>query len=103
MMDIPVYERRFIDLKACVLVPTYNNAGTLATVLRDVLQYTTQVIVVNDGSTDDTENILEGFPQVHIVSYKPNAGKGMALRRGFKEAVKLGYEHAITLDSDGQH
>jgi glycosyltransferase involved in cell wall biosynthesis len=99
----PIYEERFLALKACVLIPTYNNAGTLADVLRDVLQYTSRIIVVNDGSTDGTAEILTRFPQVHVVNYSPNKGKGMALRTGFKEAVKLGYDHAITLDSDGQH
>ncbi len=103
MMHTPVYEDRFRQLKACVLIPTYNNAGTLAAVLNDVLSYTQQVIVVNDGSTDNTTEILKEFPQVHAVNYTPNKGKGMALRTGFKEAVRLGYDHAITLDSDGQH
>lgn len=103
MTNFPLYEERFKNLKACVLLPTYNNEGTLAEVIRDVLHYTTQVIVVNDGSTDSTSEILKQFPQVHAVSYTPNKGKGMALRTGFKEAVKLGYDHAITLDSDGQH
>lgn len=102
-METPVYESRFVALKACMLIPTYNNAGTLAAVLEDVLTYTHQVIVVNDGSTDNTEEILKQFPQVHAVNYTPNKGKGIALRTGFKEAVKLGYEHAITMDSDGQH
>lgn len=102
-MQSPVYEQRFLNLKACVLIPTYNNAGTLAAVLNDVLQYTSQVIVVNDGSTDGTAEILKTFPQVHVLTHNPNKGKGMALRNGFKEAVKLGYDHAITLDSDGQH
>lgn len=103
MIHTPVYEDRFRQLKACVLVPTYNNAGTLAAVINDVLTYTQQVIVVNDGSTDNTAEILKEFPQVHAVNYMPNKGKGMALRTGFKEAVRLGYDHAITLDSDGQH
>lgn len=103
MMHTPVYEDRFRQLKACVLIPTYNNAGTLAAVLNDVLSYTQQVIVVNDGSTDNTAEILKEFPQVHAVNYTPNKGKGMALRTGFIEAVRLGYDHAITLDSDGQH
>lgn len=103
MIHTPVYEDRFRNLKACVLIPTYNNAGTLAAVLNDVLSYTSRVIVVNDGSTDNTAEILRGFPQVHVVTHSPNKGKGMALRNGFKEAVKQGYDHAITLDSDGQH
>lgn len=103
MMESPIYEERFKQLKACVLLPTYNNAGTLGDVIRDVLQYTHQLIVVNDGSTDNTADILKTFPGIHILTHEQNQGKGMALRNGFKEAVKLGYDHAITMDSDGQH
>jgi glycosyltransferase involved in cell wall biosynthesis len=100
---MPVYEPLFLKHNACVLLPTYNNAGTLADVLTKVLQYTTQVLVVNDGSTDDTEQILKRFPQVQPLSYSRNKGKGMALRAGFKEAARLGYDYVITMDSDGQH
>lgn len=95
--------RLFERHKACVLLPTYNNAGSLKAVLEDVLQYTTQVLVVNDGSTDDTAAILAGFPQIQVVSYMPNKGKGIALRTGIREAAKRGYEYAIAMDSDGQH
>lgn len=99
----PIYEARFKKHKACVLIPTYNNGGTLAIVLSKVLEYTHQVIVVNDGSTDNTKDILAQFPQIHALNYLPNGGKGTALQRGFKEAVRLGYDYAITIDSDGQH
>src|SRR5687768_10218091 len=94
---------KFRDLKVCVLVPTYNNGATLESVLNSILQYTDQVIVVNDGSNDATENILGKFPQVDVVGYQHNQGKGYALRKGFRQAVKNGYEYAITIDSDGQH
>lgn len=96
-------KQRFKQLKACVLIPTYNNAGTLADVLSKVLEYTDDLIVVNDGSTDNTAEILKQFPSIHAVNYTPNQGKGMALRKGIEEAAKLGYEYAITMDSDGQH
>ncbi len=99
----PLYELQFEQHNACVLMPTYNNAGTLAEVLQNVLKYTSRVIVVNDGSTDATAEILAQFPQVHAVNYMPNKGKGVALRTGIKEAAKLGYDNAITIDSDGQH
>ncbi len=102
-MLTPAYEELFIQHNACVLMPTYNNAGTLAAVIENVLQHTGRVIVVNDGSTDGTEDILKQFPQVHAVSYMPNKGKGFALRTGIKEAAALGYDYAITIDSDGQH
>lgn len=89
--------------KVCVLIPTFNNAGTIATVVKNVLAYTGQVIVVNDGSTDNTLALLEPFKEIKIVTYAVNQGKGYALRRGFEEAVASGYEYAITIDSDGQH
>ncbi|OSZ78881.1 glycosyltransferase [Chitinophagaceae bacterium IBVUCB1] len=94
---------RFKELNACVLIPTYNNAGTLADVLHKVLEYTDDLIVVNDGSTDNTADILQQFPQIHAVNYTPNRGKGIALRTGIKKAAELGYRYAITMDSDGQH
>lgn len=87
-----------------VLIPTYNNDQTLESVILSVLEYTSDVIVVNDGSTDNTADILERYKdRIDIVSYPKNQGKGAALRKGFKRAEALGYEYVITLDSDGQH
>ncbi|HEX7754485.1 MAG TPA: DUF2062 domain-containing protein [Niabella sp.] len=93
---------RFSKPGVCVIIPTYNNASSIEQVVRDVLQYTPQVIVVNDGSTDDSAAILQKFP-VTVVAYSTNKGKGFALRTGFKKAIELGYSFAITIDSDGQH
>jgi len=87
----------------CVIIPTYNNHKTLQRVIDSVLLYTTNVILVNDGSTDETIKILEGYSQLVQIHFPKNCGKGMALRKGFKEAIRLGYEFAITIDSDGQH
>ncbi|MDD5262384.1 MAG: glycosyltransferase family 2 protein [Methylacidiphilales bacterium] len=87
----------------CVLAPTYNNAPTLDGVLRGVLKQTSDIIVVNDGSTDGTQGILDRFPAITQLRHTANYGKGAALRAGLKLAVKLGYTHAISLDSDGQH
>jgi glycosyltransferase involved in cell wall biosynthesis len=52
-------EERFIKNKVCVVLPTYNNAGTVSQVIDDLLQYTTQILVINDGSTDHTREILK--------------------------------------------
>lgn len=90
--------------KICVLIPTYNNAGTLGDVLTEVLKYSDDVIVVNDGSTDATHTLLQEFAdKVTLVEYDTNKGKGYALKQGFKEARERGYDYAITMDSDGQH
>jgi glycosyltransferase involved in cell wall biosynthesis len=94
---------KFTQLSACVIIPTYNNAATLAAVITDVAMYTNDIIVVNDGSTDDTKTIAAAFTNVQLISYTKNAGKGFALRKAFTYATQKGYQYAITIDSDGQH
>ncbi len=94
---------KFREHKICVLIPTFNNAITLKDVLDGVLNYTQQVIVVNDGSTDATTKILSAYQDIHVVTFSKNKGKGMAIRTGFDVAVEKGYDYAITIDSDGQH
>ncbi|WP_324216812.1 DUF2062 domain-containing protein [Flavobacterium sp.] len=94
---------RITNTKACVIIPTYNNHKTLRRVVDGVLHYTNNVIVVNDGSTDTTKEILSSYPQVTQIHITKNRGKGNALREGFKKAKELQYEYAITIDSDGQH
>jgi len=99
----PSHEHLFLKHAACVLIPTYNNAQTLATVIASVAKYTRQIVVVNDGSTDETEVILQQFDFLKVLSYTPNRGKGNALKQGFRFALELGYQYAISIDSDGQH
>ena len=84
-------------------MPTYNNQQSLELVVLDLMGYTNNILIVNDGSTDNTKKILEGFPSLKILHFQENKGKGTALKQGFKVAGKLGYEYAITIDSDGQH
>jgi len=98
-----LFKKQADILGTCVLIPTYNNAHTLGQVISDVLEYTNHVIVVDDGSTDDTQNILQSFPDIKVISYSPNKGKGWALRQGLKYATENGYRYAVTIDSDGQH
>jgi glycosyltransferase involved in cell wall biosynthesis len=90
-------------LKVCIIIPTYNNASTLAGVIEDVARYSNHIIVVNDGSTDNTAQIILRFPSVQFISYSKNVGKGWALRQAFKYAADKGYHYSITIDSDGQH
>ena len=97
------YKALFKALKCCVLIPTYNNATTVAKVIEDVLHYSDDVCVVNDGSTDNTDDILHHYPTLKVHCYDHNRGKGWALRQGFEFAREKGYEYAITIDSDGQH
>lgn len=90
--------------RLCIIIPTYNNAGTIRQVVVDACRICANVIVVNDGSTDDTSEILTTLPSTTtVVSYAKNKGKGHALVEGFRKAKELGFTHAVTMDADGQH
>jgi glycosyltransferase involved in cell wall biosynthesis len=91
-----------------VLVPTYNNAGTLRDVLLRILAMDWPLLVVNDGSTDETAGILASLtqtwgPRLLVIHHARNQGKGAALKSGFREALRRGFRYALTLDADGQH
>ena len=88
----------------CVLIPTYNNSGTILDVVHRVHRQMHDIIVVNDGSTDDTLSLLStlDFP-ITLVSLARNKGKGAALVAGFRKAQEMGFTHALTIDADGQH
>lgn len=103
MTDNKLIKKRFSDLRCCVIIPTFNNDHALATVLDGVLQYSDDVIVVNDGCTDLTDEILAGYKQIRVIRIPENRGKGWALRLGFDFAASMGFRYAITIDSDGQH
>ena len=91
--------------KVCVVVPTYNNGRTVADVVRRIAAITPQIIVVIDGCTDDTREQLAQLKEIPLtlVEYAQNKGKGHALVAGFRKAKEMGYDYAITIDSDGQH
>ena len=90
------------ELKTCIIVPVYNNVGTINGVVQRILRFCQDVIVVDDGSTDGSSDSLEDLGAV-VVRYEKNRGKGYALKTGFKEAKARGFERAITIDADGQH
>lgn len=102
-MTLSEVQNSIDERKICVLIPTYNNEKTLRRVIDGVLDYTQNIIIVNDGSTDSTSEILKSYPQLTAIHLPENKGKGNGLKIGFRKAKELGYHHAITIDSDGQH
>ena len=136
-----------------ILIPTYNNAGTLADVVQRAMQQGLPVLVVDDGSTDGTAALLKKMMErevipsaknyadatgitslskinntdrvegkvissaknyadateitspstLYVITHQVNQGKGKALKTGFQEAQRLGYQYVVTLDADGQH
>lgn len=94
------------SINCCVIIPTFNNDKTLGRVIQDVLKYTDEnrLIVVNDGATDTTGQVLEQYNAgLTIINNNINRGKGYSLRKAFSKAIELGFQNAITMDSDGQH
>ena len=91
------------ETEYCVIIPTYNNGKTLEGVISEVLKITKNIIVVNDGSTDNTPVILQKYNFLKIITYFPNKGKGYAIQKGFEAAMTAGFSYAVTIDSDGQH
>lgn len=87
-----------------IMIPAHNEEGNIATVLEDVLSLKLQadILVINDGSDDATENIVKSYP-VFLVSHPVNLGYAATLKTGFKFACKKGYQNVIQLDGDGQH
>ncbi|WP_019895147.1 glycosyltransferase family 2 protein [Hydrogenovibrio halophilus] len=86
----------------CIVIPAYNEAATIETVIDQALAQTSSVIVVNDASEDDTAECVRKT-RVTLLEHPQNAGKAQALLTGFQYALEQGYERVITLDGDGQH
>ncbi len=97
------YRDRVAALNCVVIIPTYNNQATIAKVIADVKEYAEDIIVVNDGSTDSTSEILSKIDGIRLIEYEENKGKGYALKLALKRATEWGFRYAITIDSDGQH
>lgn len=86
----------------CVLIPCLNEEGAIRSVVESVLALDAPVIVIDDGSDDRTPQIVAELP-VTLLRHEQRCGKGEALRRGFREALRQGYEAVLTMDGDGQH
>jgi len=85
-------------------MPVYNEAGTVADVIDAVkVQFDGHLIVIDDGSTDDTPRVLQQRDDIEIITLCDNCGYGCALIAGFRRALELGARRVITMDCDGQH
>jgi glycosyltransferase involved in cell wall biosynthesis len=86
----------------CVLIPCLNEEAAIQSVVESVLALGAPVIVIDDGSDDRTPEIVAALP-VTLLRHEQRCGKGEALRHGFREALRQGYEAVLTMDGDGQH
>ena len=86
----------------CVLIPCLNEEAAIRAVIESVLALNVPVIVIDDGSDDRTPEIVASLP-VTLLRHERRCGKGEALRQGFREALRRGYDAVLTMDGDGQH
>jgi glycosyltransferase involved in cell wall biosynthesis len=89
-------------MSCCVLIPCLNEEKAIARIINEVLALGLDVIVVDDGSDDRTPEIVAGLP-VTLLRHAQRSGKGEALRTGFREVLRQGYDTVVTMDGDGQH
>jgi len=84
------------------VIPAFNEAGTVGLVVSGALRHLADVLVVDDGSTDDTVQKAKAAG-AKVVSHAGNLGKGAAIKTGFDYAMKEGFDAVVTLDADTQH
>lgn len=84
-------------------LPVYNEVQYVDAILDEVLLYADHVLVVDDGSTDGTSDILAGRDDVMTIRHDQNRGYGGALQTAFAATIDGGYDGLVTLDCDGQH
>lgn len=93
-------------MKTLVAIPVYNEQGTVERVLRKVRRFAEHVLVIDDGSADQTPVILEGLREelgFEVLRHEQNMGYGRAMRNAFHQAHIGGYDWVITMDCDEQH
>jgi glycosyltransferase involved in cell wall biosynthesis len=88
--------------KVAIVIPAYNHGTRISDVVWKAAALNYPVFVVDDGSTDNTAEILSSIEGITVLSHSQNMGKGAALRTGFTAALESS-DWAITLDADGQH
>jgi glycosyltransferase involved in cell wall biosynthesis len=99
----PVIERAGVRLDRCaVIVPAYNEATVIGQVLREIGRVFPWVLVVDDGSSDDTAREARSAG-AEVLRHSLNVGQGGALETGIRYALATGAEYFVTMDADGQH
>ena len=90
-------------LRWLTAIPVYNEARHVRAVLAEVRKYSPHILVVDDGSTDDTAALLDAEPGLFRVAHPHNRGSGAAVASAFRFAAEHRYEVLVTMDCDGQH
>ncbi len=89
-------------MKICALIPAYNEAGAIKEIIRQIKQQGLAVVIIDDGSSDNTSQISASEGAVVLINLK-NEGKGRSLNKGFAYCLENNFDAVIAMDGDGQH
>src|SRR5690348_16797660 len=98
-----------LELRTCRMtrfltaLPVYNEARHVRKVVDEVRRYSPEILLVDDGSTDGTADVLDSLENIHLVRHAKNRGYGAALKSAFDYAQRHHYDYLVTIDCDGQH
>jgi glycosyltransferase involved in cell wall biosynthesis len=84
------------------VIPAYNEGKTIKKVLEATMPNVDKIVVIDDGSTDDTYDKAVKIA-THVISYRTNKGYGIALKKGVEKAMQIGADWIVSLDADGEH
>ncbi|HWT54904.1 MAG TPA: glycosyltransferase family 2 protein [Rhodocyclaceae bacterium] len=91
----------------CALIPIYNHKDSIVRTVAQLRAHRLPIIIVDDGSEAATQSVLAKLvathPDIHLFRLPQNGGKGAAVMHGMRQALALGYSHALQIDADGQH
>lgn len=94
--------------KPCVVIPVYNHAQPVRSVVHGIIAQSLSCVIVDDGSSRQCAGVLDGLAavspgQITLLRHDVNRGKGSAVLTGLRYAAQQGYSHAVQIDADGQH
>jgi dolichol-phosphate mannosyltransferase len=92
-----------VSPRTLTALPVYNEASHVCPVLDEVARYAADVLVVDDGSTDGTSDLLAARRDIRCIRHETNRGYGAALKTAFDYAIQNAYDVLVTIDCDGQH
>jgi glycosyltransferase involved in cell wall biosynthesis len=101
-------KKKKVSAKTAILIPAYNEEKYIDDVIKNCLRYNLDIIIIDDGSIDNTLKIVMSIPKpknskIIPLIHSANKGKGQSLKTGFEYILNNNYSGVITLDADGQH
>lgn len=94
--------RKNTGLHTVAVIPCCNEEATIGSVILQTKRFVNHVVVIDDGSTDETRKIAQEAGAI-VLSHRRNRGKGAAIRTGFQYALENDFDYVVTIDGDGQH